>query len=679
MAKLNIPDIGSLSNASSARQTINQNFTNIEAAIDKTLSRDGTQPNQMEAELDLNDHKVINVADPVEDTDAVNLRSVKPLVDAYASEIAQLLIEGTARVDRFIATAAQTVFNLTDTPGTTKSTIVTDNGIMLIPDIDYSVVGKVLTFNTGRANGNEIVVRYVQLSPSEGLLRADLVDTSVDTKNAGLIKWKPTGTGAVVQDILSELRRTVRPEHYGAVGDGVHDDTTAVANAIAAAGIGGRVWFDENKTYLISSTLDITSNFVELFSAGMLDRGAKLQMAAGIDAPMIRSTGTGYKFKVNGLNIIGCSTVGTSLNNQAGIYIDTVNNIDIRNCVINNCHDGIVINGVCYYLDVENVLFQNTIRAWIYGTCAVANGIDMRISKCRGTTTQSATYGMFFDGIASLVMSDCVFSPSHTTLGGLYINSTASLSSVMLISNTVFELGYPSVPGVYLKGSGARAITLFKFTNCYFYGDPSVQMDYVGKCVFSNCFFTGHGDALSDRDGVRINNVGTNLVFNDCQWEVTHIPIVASATATSVSLSCSNALYTGALQFLDMTNIAAGNVGYINVAGGYIGSNTNPIRLNSEPDAQLYAPTWGHNTGPTMEQYFVGTLDGSGAKVFAHGITNAQLKVVSCTALYKGGSGEAKPMTVVYVDGNNISISGGGASAHYRVFLRYTFAGDTNW
>lgn len=678
MAKLNIPDIGSLSNASSARQTINQNFADLEAAIDNTLSRDGTTPNQMEAELDLNDHKVINVADPVEDTDAVNLRSVKPLVDAYTSQIAQLIIEGTARVDRFVATAAQTVFNLTDTPGTSKSTIVTDNGIMLIPDIDYSVVGKVLTFNSGRANGNEIVVRYVQLSPSEGLLRADLVDTSVDTKNAALVKWKPTGTGAVVQDILSELRRTVRPEHFGAKGDGVTDDTTAIANAIVAAGQGGRVWFDENKTYLISSTLDIATNFVELFSAGMLDRGAKIQMASGIDAPMIRSV-SGYKFKLNGLNLIGCSTAGTSLNNQAGVYIDTVNNIDIRNCVINNCHDGIVINGVCFYLDIENVLFQNTIRAWIYGTCAVANGIDLRISKCRGQTSQDATYGMFFDGLGSLIMSDCQFSPTHTTLGGLYINSTATLSSVMLISNTVFELGKPGVPGVYLKGSNTRGVALFKFTNCYFYGDPSVQMDYASKCVFSNCFFTGRGDGLSGRNGLFITYVGSNLVFNDCQWEVTNIPITCAATATSVSLSSVNALYTGGFQFIDLTNTASSNVGYVNVVGGYVGTNTNPIRLNSELDSQLFAPTWGHDTGPTKELYLVGTLDGTGAKVVPHGVTNGHLKMVSCNAFYKGASGEAKPLTLAYVDGNNISVSGGTASAHYRIFMRYTYGTDSNW
>lgn len=59
MAKLTLSPIGSFSQ--SAITTINQNMDDIETALEKTLSRDGTTPNQMTADLDLNGNDVLNV------------------------------------------------------------------------------------------------------------------------------------------------------------------------------------------------------------------------------------------------------------------------------------------------------------------------------------------------------------------------------------------------------------------------------------------------------------------------------------------------------------------------------------------------------------------------------------------------------------------------------------------
>lgn len=50
-----------LSSPVTAANSINQNFADIATAIENTLSRGGDQPNQMEADLDLNDNDLINV------------------------------------------------------------------------------------------------------------------------------------------------------------------------------------------------------------------------------------------------------------------------------------------------------------------------------------------------------------------------------------------------------------------------------------------------------------------------------------------------------------------------------------------------------------------------------------------------------------------------------------------
>lgn len=70
MAKLTLTDIsaGYLSIG-----TYNANNTLIETALENTLSRDGTIPNTMEANLDINSNRVVNLADAVNNQDAVSL------------------------------------------------------------------------------------------------------------------------------------------------------------------------------------------------------------------------------------------------------------------------------------------------------------------------------------------------------------------------------------------------------------------------------------------------------------------------------------------------------------------------------------------------------------------------------------------------------------------------------
>jgi hypothetical protein len=65
MTKVTLNDVGSLIEATTAKNTINNNSDTIETAFDNTLSRDGTSPNQMEADFDMNSFRVLNLPAPV--------------------------------------------------------------------------------------------------------------------------------------------------------------------------------------------------------------------------------------------------------------------------------------------------------------------------------------------------------------------------------------------------------------------------------------------------------------------------------------------------------------------------------------------------------------------------------------------------------------------------------------
>lgn len=60
MSKLTLNDLTNLQNEQSAVTKINQNNALIEAAMDKALFRDGTSPNQMSADIDMNSNDILN-------------------------------------------------------------------------------------------------------------------------------------------------------------------------------------------------------------------------------------------------------------------------------------------------------------------------------------------------------------------------------------------------------------------------------------------------------------------------------------------------------------------------------------------------------------------------------------------------------------------------------------------
>lgn len=102
MAKLTLTDITSGYQTAAA---YNANNALIEAALENTLSRDGTTPNTMSANLDMNSNKITNVTDGTNNQDAVTLKQLND-----ASVVA--------------ATAAASAVTLADAGGNYASTTV---------------------------------------------------------------------------------------------------------------------------------------------------------------------------------------------------------------------------------------------------------------------------------------------------------------------------------------------------------------------------------------------------------------------------------------------------------------------------------------------------------------------------------------------------------------------------
>lgn len=85
MSKITLTNLVNLQNETTAVNTVNNNNATLTAALDNTISRDGTSPNAMNASIDMNSNKIINLAPGVANTDAVNIQQMNTVAIAHGN------------------------------------------------------------------------------------------------------------------------------------------------------------------------------------------------------------------------------------------------------------------------------------------------------------------------------------------------------------------------------------------------------------------------------------------------------------------------------------------------------------------------------------------------------------------------------------------------------------------
>lgn len=114
-------DLNTLTSGYQSNAMLNDNMQIIEAAFDNTLSRDGTTPNSMQADIDMNSNKVINLADPVNGQDAIPKSyadanyGAAAAAAAAASAAAALASENAASASESAAAASEVAAGISET------------------------------------------------------------------------------------------------------------------------------------------------------------------------------------------------------------------------------------------------------------------------------------------------------------------------------------------------------------------------------------------------------------------------------------------------------------------------------------------------------------------------------------------------------------------------------------
>ncbi len=104
-------------------------------------------------------------------------------------------------------------------------------------------------------------------------LRGDLLNPLT---GGSIVAFRALGVGAVLTSVMTELRRNITPYQFGAVGDGVADDTAALQRAVTAAITQGKVLDLAYGTYKVTGSISGSGN-IRMINSG----GATIYAAAG--------------------------------------------------------------------------------------------------------------------------------------------------------------------------------------------------------------------------------------------------------------------------------------------------------------------------------------------------------------------------------------------------------------
>lgn len=381
----------------------------------------------------------------------------------------------------------------------TASTLVNKSSVMAsINGINqgsaaFTVSGTSITFNETPLDGDVIDVMVFGVSPTSIIQQAESIvytpagETStnvqdhlldVDANKQDRV-YTPSGTSAVSRTVESKLNEAVSVKDFGAVGDGVTDDTDAIQAAIDAVNVagGGKLYIPAGK-YLTSATITINgtaSLIVE--GAGKGDRRHDegydygtiiLTTATNAFDLSNASSGTGRTNNVTlrdfSISRLNEDYVGYGINiptqtdfhgeftfdNIAVYYFDTgiytrwVAWISVINCVIQANTNGADIEGNIVHIS-DSSIYQN-------GDYSGSDQVNMAPAflytlpyglRVSGNAITITSTDFENQGIGLIIDNDSVLSArSQVNVTGCYFEGSSKQAVAAFDSNIIFDACY---------------------------------------------------------------------------------------------------------------------------------------------------------------------------------------------------------------------------------------------
>jgi parallel beta-helix repeat protein len=299
----------------------------------------------------------------------------------------------------FSGTGSQTVFTLASDPGALGNSAQVYIGGVYQQRSTYTIAGTTLTFSAAPVAGTDNIEFVNFLTSNIGATSADLVT------------YTPAGSGAVARSAASKFGEMVSVKDFGAVGDGVADDTAAIQAAMSYCSNNGKTVFVPSGTYRIS-TVTITNGLRGVYCEGLL----KGFGTAPVATLVLGSTG----------NPIQNATFTLRMDQSSG-DLRAVQGYDTTNCMFTDCQifgftNSATLNHYAFWMDgpcVGNVFTGNHITLFNTPT---QRGFGIAFYGTQGT---AQPYGGFFAGAVSRAQFPSI---GNTISNNIIVNGSYAIS-----------------------------------------------------------------------------------------------------------------------------------------------------------------------------------------------------------------------------------------------------------
>lgn len=263
--------------------------------------------------------------------------------------------------------------------------------------------------------------------------------------------------GNLVAAINSSLLDIVTPQMFGAIGDGVNDDTQAIVAALAT----GKTVYFPSGIYRTTATIDIP------LGANLVGQLTPLTSGNTFGAT-IKHDGNGNTFNVPNYHTFSIENMlidKVNSTNGSGINIELVDGFTIRNVKVQNHNTGIRVVGCSYGIIDKCICEQNYSDGFYFGNNATLNTCQVQVTGC--------------------------LSELNNGSGFHFVTQRPTMPVGIFSHNMTFANHYGGV--VYQSVDANSFITGVKIEGCFLGGDDVLGCLYLDgisyPVVIDNCYF----------------------------------------------------------------------------------------------------------------------------------------------------------------------------------------------
>jgi len=413
------PPITTIASGYYSRTALNTNFENLRDKFDNTLSLDGSTPNAMQADLDMNSNDILNAGE-------VNVNALT--INGVALFPANTQIATTYATQNYTGNGVTTTYAMGFNPSTKSNVDAYIDGVYQNQDA-FNISGTNLTFTAAPPLNSAIEIKV------------PVNVTDLVASNSQQITYNQGGTGAQTRTVQSRLRDFVSVKDFGAVGDGVTDDTAAIQAAIDAS---DGVYFPSG-TYRINSKISFSKSIsivgsdknAAIIHSYVDDYAIEITYVAG-NSTLLENLSIEYKG--SGANGAGVYYFGPTTNTFANLILRDfpqqafhfVQAVQARmsNCTIINCGVGVDVDG------------------------GVTNGITLAMNELY---IAGGTIGILFTNnpTSAIHLENCIFENLTTGIsapggaGGLCVNCwfESCTNGIVMLNGSGFVIESATLPG----------------------------------------------------------------------------------------------------------------------------------------------------------------------------------------------------------------------------------------